>query len=90
VHFDETSWSVVSTPTLSGRAQFEGVAAAASKNAWAVGAQDISNTRMAEPLVEYWNVSVRNSQGGAPREGYRLNSELRACVRAMTYGEILL
>jgi hypothetical protein len=55
VHFDGTSWSVVSTPMLSGRASFDGVAAVASNDAWAVGAQNISSTGVAEPLIEHWD-----------------------------------
>jgi hypothetical protein len=55
VHFDGTNWSAVPTPTLNGRANLDGVAAAASDDVWTVGAQDISSTGTAQPLIEHWN-----------------------------------
>jgi hypothetical protein len=65
VHFNGTSWSAVSTPTLSGGGSFSGVAAVASNNVWAVGSTG------SQPLIEHWNgtswsvVSSPNlSQGG--------------------------
>jgi hypothetical protein len=54
-HFNGTSWSVVPTPTLSSSgetlpiAQFQGVAAVASNDVWAVG--DGPNGA----LIEHWN-----------------------------------
>jgi hypothetical protein len=53
VHFNGTSWSAVSTPTLSGSAAFSGVSAAASNDAWAVGSQVVNGTD--EPLIEHRN-----------------------------------
>jgi hypothetical protein len=55
VHFDGTSWSVVPTLTLKGRASFSGVSAVASTDVWAVGAKDISSTGTAQPLIEHWD-----------------------------------
>ena len=52
VHFDGTSWSAVSTPTLSGGGLFRGVTAVASNDVWAVGTQ-LGSTD--EPLIEHWD-----------------------------------
>ncbi len=49
VHFDGTSWSAVSTPTLSGGGSFSGVAAVTSNDVWAVGSTG------SQPLIEHWN-----------------------------------
>ncbi len=63
VHFNGTSWNVVSTPTVNG-GLFQGVSASASNDVWAVG-QTGSNT-----LIEHWNgaswsvVKSPNPQGG--------------------------
>jgi hypothetical protein len=54
VHFNGTSWSAVSTPTLSGGGSFSGVTAVASNDVWAVGSQSVSSSRD-EPLIEHWN-----------------------------------
>ncbi len=48
VHFDGTSWSAVSTPSVHG-GLLQGVSAAASNDVWAVG-QTGSDT-----LIEHWN-----------------------------------
>ena len=72
VHFDGKNWSAVPTPTLKGRADFDGVAAVASNDVWAVGAKDISSTGSAQPLIEHWDGtswsvvdSPKLKQGGA-------------------------
>jgi hypothetical protein len=49
VHFNGTSWSAVSTPTLSGGGSFSGVAAVASNDVWAVGSTG------SQPLIEHWD-----------------------------------
>jgi hypothetical protein len=54
VHFNGTSWSAVSTPTLSGGGSFRGVTAVASNDVWAVGYQSVSSS-MDEPLIEHWD-----------------------------------
>jgi hypothetical protein len=67
VHFNGTSWSVVPTPSPSGRNSFlNGVAAVASKDVWAVGSTG------SQTLIEHWNgtswsvvSSPKLSQGGA-------------------------
>jgi hypothetical protein len=61
-HFDGKSWSVVPTPTLSSGginppfANFNGVAAAASNDVWAVGVKTgPDNPDFGEQLIEHWD-----------------------------------
>jgi hypothetical protein len=61
-HFDGKSWSVVPTPALSSGGinppadQFFGVAAASSKDVWAVGVKiGPDNPDFGEQLIEHWN-----------------------------------
>jgi hypothetical protein len=54
VHFDGTSWSVISTPALSAGGSFAGVAAASSSDVWAVGAQNAGKSSD-NTLIEHWN-----------------------------------
>lgn len=51
-HFNGTSWSVVPTPTAPSGSFFNGVAAAASNDVWAVGTR---GSVAAGVLVEHWN-----------------------------------
>jgi hypothetical protein len=53
VHFDGSSWSAVSTPTLKGVATFSGVPAVGSNDVWAVGYQEVGNST--DTLIEHWD-----------------------------------
>jgi hypothetical protein len=66
VHFDGTCCSVVPTPTINKGGSYDGAAAGASGDAWAVG------TRNSQPLIEHWDgtswsivSSPKLKQGGA-------------------------
>lgn len=52
-HWDGKSWSIVPTPNPSALQSLYGVAAAASNDVWAVGAQ--SADYYAQTLIEHWN-----------------------------------
>jgi hypothetical protein len=52
-HFDGTSWSVVTTPTLKKGGFFEGTAAVASNDVWTVGGA--GSLPPFQPLFEHWD-----------------------------------
>jgi hypothetical protein len=55
-HFDGTSWSVVSTPSLPNGGIFKGVAAVAGDDVWAVGFRFASNgIVIGSSVIEHWN-----------------------------------
>jgi hypothetical protein len=54
-HFDGSSWSVVPTPPVSIPTQFEGVAAVASDDVWAVGYASGHVEPFARTVIEHWD-----------------------------------
>ena len=53
VHFNGTSWSVVTTPSVTRGASFSGVAAVASNDVWAMGY--LGSGLAINPLIEHWD-----------------------------------
>jgi hypothetical protein len=53
VHFNGTSWSVVTTSSFTGGASFSAVAAVASNDVWAVGY--LGSGLAINPLIEHWD-----------------------------------
>jgi hypothetical protein len=81
MHFNGTSWSIVPTPKLSSggpnppEARFNGVAAAASNDVWAVGFQiGPDNPDFGEQLIEHWNGTAWSVVRGPEMEGADLNA----------------
>ncbi len=59
VHYDGSSWQVISSPNIgSASSQLSGITAVAANNVWAVGSYGDSKTGTAQTLTEQWNGST--------------------------------
>ena len=71
-HWNGTTWSIVTTPSLSTNATFKGVTAIATNDAWAVG-NTTDNSGNSQALTEHWNGTSWNTVNNPVLAGSSLN-----------------